>query len=91
MNFMTIPMQATPNQTVAFMMNGSSYYADIKMRGEGLYITLKVDNETVLSNRALLSYAPIGFNLQLADTLGVEDPVYTGLGDRWILIGVTNE
>lgn len=90
MNFLTIPLQATANQIVAFMLNGSSYSAEINMRGEGLYITLKVDNELVLSNRALLSYAPIGYELQLADTLGVEDPVYTGLGSRWILVGAQN-
>lgn len=91
MTFVTVPIIPEPNQSVAFMLNGNSYFADINLRGSGLYITLKVNNETVLSSRALLSYAPIGYGLQLADTLGVEDPVYTGLGDRWILVGLQNE
>lgn len=90
MTFVTIPIQPVPNQSRSFLLNDSAYFIDIKMRGERLYVDVKINGEQVLTERALLSYAPIGYGLQLADTLGEEDPVYTGLGDRWILVGIEN-
>lgn len=88
MTLMTIPLQPIPNQSVSYSLNGASYTIDVETRRERLYITVWNEEGRVLSNRALLSYAPVGFGLQLVDTLGTEDPVYTGLGSRWLLQGL---
>jgi hypothetical protein len=88
MKIMVIPLQPIPNQSVSFPLNGIAYTIDINtLRGE-LYISVWQAGTYVLRNRALRSYAPVGFGLQLADTEGTEDPVYTGLGARWVLLGL---
>lgn len=88
MTLVTIPIQPIPNQSVAYQLNGSFYTIDILTRGEGLYIDVWTADGLSLSSRALLSYAPVGFGLQLVDTQGTDDPVYTGLGSRWLLQGL---
>jgi len=88
MTLMNIPLQPIPNQSVSFLLNGTSYTIDVDTRLENIYISIFQDGEYVLRNRALRAYAPVGFDLQLADTLGTDDPVYTGLGSRWLLMGL---
>jgi len=88
MTLMNIPLQPIPNQSVSFLLNGASYTIDVDTRLEEIYISIFQEGQYVLRNRALRAYAPVGFNLQLADTLGTDDPVYTGLGSRWLLMGL---
>ncbi len=88
MTLMNIPLQAIPNQSVSYVMNGTEYTVEVETRLDSLYISVFQAGQYVLYNRALRSYAPVGFGLQLADTLGEDDPVYTGLGDRWLLMGL---
>jgi len=88
MTLMNIPLQPVPNQSVSFLLNGTSYTIDVDTRLENIYISIFQEGQYVLRNRALRAYAPVGFNLQLADTLGTDDPVYTGLGSRWLLMGL---
>jgi len=88
MTLLNIPLQPIPNQSVSFLLNGTSYTIDVDTRLENIYISIFQDGEYVLRNRALRAYAPVGFDLQLADTLGTDDPVYTGLGSRWLLMGL---
>lgn len=88
MTLMTIQLQPIPNQSASYSLNGVSYTIDVEDRRGGLYITVWEGSVRVLSNRALLSYAPVGFGLQLVDTIGTEDPMYSGLGSRWLLQGL---
>lgn len=88
MTLVVIPVQPIPNQSVSFVLNDTGYTVDIDTLRGGLYISVWQAGAYVLRNRALLSYAPVGFGLQLVDTLGTEDPDYTGLGDRWLLMGL---
>lgn len=88
MTLMVIPLQAIPNQSVSYVLNDTAYTIDINTRRDELYISVWQGGDYVLRNRALRSYAPVGFGLQLADTEGTEDPVYTGLGSRWVLLGL---
>jgi hypothetical protein len=88
MTLMNIPLQPIPNQTVSFLLNGTSYTIDVDTRLENIYISIFQEGQYVLRNRALRAYAPVGFDLQLADTLGTDDPIYTGLGSRWLLMGL---
>jgi len=88
MTLQVIPLQAIPNQSVSFMLNETAYTIDVdSMRGD-LYISVWRAGAYVLRNRALRSYAPVGFDLQLIDSQGTEDPEYTGLGERWFLFGL---
>lgn len=88
MSLVVVPLQPIPNQSVSFMLNNTAYTVDVdSMRGE-LYISVWRAGEYVLRNRALRSYAPVGFGLQLVDSEGTEDPGYTGLGTRWFLLGL---
>jgi len=88
MTLMNIPLQPIPNQSVSFLLNGTSYTIDVDTRLENIYISIFQEGQYVLRNRALRAYAPVGFDLQLADTLGTDDPIYTGLGSRWLLMGL---
>jgi hypothetical protein len=88
MTLMNIPLQPIPNQSVSFTLNDESYTVEVNTLRENIYISVFRAGGYVLRNRALRSYAPVGFGLQLADTLGTDDPVYTGLGTRWLLMGL---
>lgn len=88
MTLLNIELQPIPNQTASFMLNGIPYRIDVETRLENIYISILQFGQYVLRNRALRSYAPVGFDLQLADTLGTDDPKYTGLGSRWLLMGL---
>lgn len=88
---MIVPLQSVPNQSVSFPFDGSSNTVEIMTRNGGLYLTLWRDDEYVLHNRALRSYAPVGFGLILVDTQGLDDPVYEGLGERWKLMVFEDE
>jgi hypothetical protein len=88
MTLMNIPLQPIPNQSVSFVLNDESYTIDVETRLENIYISIFRAGAYVLRNRALRAYAPVGFDLQLADTLGTDDPEYTGLGSRWLLMGL---
>lgn len=88
MTLMNIPLQPIPNQSVSFPLNGATYTIEVDTLLENIYISVIQGGQYVLRNRALRAYAPVGFGLQLADTLGTDDPVYTGLGSRWLLMGL---
>lgn len=78
-----IPLEAIPNQRVTFTANEASFAAEIVTRDGDMYISLWRNTIAVLHNRALRSYAPIGFGMIMVDLDGLEDPVFTGLGSRW--------
>lgn len=80
-----IPLQPVPSQTVSYMLDEIPHTITIQARIEGLYLTLWRDGEYVIHNRALRSFAPVGYGLQLVDTQGEDDPKYEGLGARWLL------
>lgn len=88
MTLMIIPVQPIPNQSVSFLLNSLAYTVDVETLRGALYISIWRAGEYVLRNRALRSYAPVGFGIQLVDTEGTEDPEYSGLGSRWLLMGL---
>jgi hypothetical protein len=83
-----IQLQPIPNQSTSFLLNGLPYTIDVDTRLDVPYISVFISGAYVLRNRALRSYAPIGFGLQMVDTLGTDDPEYTGFGSRWLLFGL---
>jgi hypothetical protein len=88
MTLVNIPLQPIPNQSVEFVLNNTSYKVEVNTLNDDVYISILQGGQYVLNNRALRAYAPVGFDLQLADTEGDDDPVYTGLGARWLLMGL---
>ena len=65
----------------------------------GIYVDLYVNNELIIGGvigqdlNLIVRYAYLGFigDLCFYDTQGVDDPYYTGLGDRWQLIYLSPE
>lgn len=80
-----IPLRAVPNQSLVARPGGDVYAIDIVTRRGRLYITVRVNGETIVRNRALLSYAPIEGNLMLVDNAGISDPDWQQLGQRFLL------
>lgn len=81
-----IPLNAIPNQRVSFTTNAATHVVEINTRLSEMFISVWRSGEPVLRNRALRAFAPIGYGIVLVDTEGVADPVYTGLGSRWLLL-----
>lgn len=84
-----IPLQAIPNQIVTTMIDGKRHDIELVSRNGGLYVTLAIDGEIELMNRAVRSYAPITDNLVMVNTDGLhEEPGYQGLGEKFLLLVV---
>lgn len=84
-----IPLQAIPNQVVTTTIDAKRHDIEITSRNGGLYMTLVIDGEIELVNRAVRSYAPITDNLIMVNTDGLhEEPNYQGLGEKFLLLVV---
>lgn len=80
-----IPLRAVPNQSLVARPGGQVYALDIVTRRGKLYITVRVNGETIARNRSLLSFVPIEGDLMLVDNSGNSDPTYQQLGQRFLL------
>lgn len=81
-----VPLNPVPNQRVSFPVNGATHVVEINTLLGEMFISVWRGGASVLRNRALRSFAPVGYGLVLVDTEGLADPVYTGLGNRWLLL-----
>ncbi len=90
----TIPLKQVPNQTIRTTLGGQSCQINIYTLSTGLYLDLLVNGAAILTggiceNRNLIvREAYLGFigDLAFMDTQGAQDPQYTGLGERWVLL-----
>ena len=80
-----IPLQAVHNQRLSFRLENAVNTITIESRNGNLYLSLSQNGERVIINRALKSFAPMGYGLQLVDLEGAEDPTYDKLGTRFQL------
>jgi hypothetical protein len=89
-----VPTQPVPNQTFSVLVGGQSCQITLATRSDGLfYFSLAVNNTPVVENvtcenaNRLVRYAYLGFigDFWFLDQQGTDDPVYTGLGSRWLL------
>ena len=80
-----IPLRAVPKQSLIARPGGQVYAIDIVTRRGRLYITVRVNGETIARNRSLLSFAPIEGDLLLVDNDGNSDPNWQQLGQRFLL------
>lgn len=87
-----IPVQAVPNQTFSILLAGQSCQITLSTRLYGLYFSLSVNNEPLVSNivcqdrNPLIRYPYYGFigDFFFIDTQGADDPVYSAFGSRYL-------
>jgi hypothetical protein len=88
-----VPVQAVPNQTISILLANQSCQITLSTRFFGLYMDLSVSNTPVRAGvvcqdrNRLIRYQYLGFlgDFWFLDTQGTSDPVYTGIGSRYLL------
>lgn len=89
-----IPLQATASQVTNVVLGGQNCQLFIYQKDQGLFVDINVNGTNLvmgviardvvpLMNREYESFAG---NLMFVDTQGSSDPDYTGLGDRFGLV-----
>lgn len=87
-----IPVQSVPNQTFSILLANQPCQITLTTRSRGLYADLVIANEPLRlgvkceNKNRLIRYGYLGFigDLWFFDTQGSLDPVYTGLGSRYL-------
>ena len=90
----SIPLNAVSNQTLTVNLNRQQCKINLYQRNGNLYFDLSVDGKNILKTVLCLnytslinkSYVEFTGNLYFVDTTGSNDPEYTGLGTRYLLI-----
>jgi len=92
-----IPLQATPNQTVAVQLSGQSCTLNVYQKSTALYMDVFVNDVLIIGgvicqniNRIVRS-TYLGFigDFAFVDTQGDLDPYYAGIGSRYYLMYFT--
>jgi hypothetical protein len=92
-----IPLAAVPSQSLRIVLAGQNCTINVYQKSEGVFFDLSLDATrvvvAVLANDAgfLVCRQYEGFkgNLCFVDTQGKNDPDYTGLGGRYVLVYLT--
>ena len=92
-----VPLATTEAQTLNIVLNNQICQINVYQKFYGVFVDLYVNNTLIIGgviaqnlNRIVIS-AYLGFkgDLMFLDTEGDDDPDWTGLGTRWILIYIT--
>jgi hypothetical protein len=91
-----IPLVAVPAQSLSVTLGTQRCAIAVYQKSTGLYFDLSVAGFPVVAgivcrnrvNLVRLSYAAFVGNLAFVDTMGSDDPDYTGLGSRFQLVYV---
>lgn len=91
---MQIPISALPNQSFQVQLANQPCTIDISQTAYGLFFGLYVGSTQIITSvicenlNRLVRSVYLGFigDFVFLDTQGSDDPVYTGLGTRWLLI-----
>ena len=89
-----IPIQPIPSQSVSVVLNGQNCQINIYQKGQLVFIDLNSNGVDIVTGVLAHNVNPLvcikytGFlgNLTFVDTQGNDDPQYTGLGTRYVLI-----
>ena len=90
----TVSVQAIPNQTMQAQLGAQAVTINVYQFTFGLFMDVLLGGTKIAScipcqnlNR-IVRYAYLGFvgDFIWFDTQGSDDPVYTGLGSRWLLL-----
>ena len=90
----TIAVQAIPNQTMQAQLGTQAVTLNIYQQTFQLAMDVLVSGSEVancipcLNLNRIVRYSYLGFSGDFAwfDTQGSDDPIYTGLGSRWLLL-----
>lgn len=86
-----IPLAVTPSQAVKIILNGQNCDISIYQKTTGLFCDLSIDSAVVwqgavcINNMPICNYDYLPFigKLTFYDTLGLENPDYTGFASRF--------
>jgi hypothetical protein len=89
-----IPLNATPSQSMSVNLAGQDCRFSVYQRSTGVYLDLFVSNNPIIQgvlcrDRSLLvrdTYLGLAGDLAFTDTQGLNDPEYSGLGGRFLLV-----
>lgn len=89
-----IPLRAVPSQSLSVVLAGQSCQVNVYEKSTGMYLDLFVNHQPIVTtalchDRVRLvreDYRGFVGDLAFIDRRGNADPVYTGLGDRFILV-----
>jgi hypothetical protein len=90
----TIPLSSVSSQTFNVQLGTQSCLINVYQKSTGLYFDLTLNSNQIISSMICLNLVGLvresylGFTGQLFffDTQGTDDPDYTGLGTRYILV-----
>ena len=88
-----IPIQNLPNQTLQLALNNQQCQINVYQLNTGLYCDLYVSGNLIIAGvicqdrNRIVRDLYLGFigDLCFIDIQGTSDPIYTGLGDRYVL------
>lgn len=91
---MTIPTSPAPSQALSVTLAGQNCKINLYQKDALMYLDLFVDGAPIVQAAVcrdrvnLIRQAYLGFigGLAICDTQGVNDPAYTGMGSRFLLI-----
>jgi len=91
---MQIPLRAVPSQTLNILLGGQSCTINVYQKTHGLYLDLLLAGVAICTtvlchDRVKLvrgTYQGFVGDLSFVDTMGTNDPYYTGLGTRYQLV-----
>jgi hypothetical protein len=89
----TVTLKPVPSQTVNVLLNNQATTVNVYQKGDWLFCDLLVNNAVIIGGvicqnaNLIVRDAYLGFvgDIAFFDLQGETDPVYTGLGSRYIL------
>ena len=89
-----VPLLATPSQSISVQLGGQACTLDIYQKSTGVFMDVYVNDALIIGGVAcenknrIVHSTYLGFigDLAFFDTQGADDPDYTGMGTRWILL-----
>jgi hypothetical protein len=91
---LVVPLQAVPSQAIAVTLAGQACKIAVAQRRTGMFVDLYVNDAAIITGviaqnaNRIVRDTYLGFigDLAFFDTLGAQDPDYTGLGTRYVLM-----
>jgi hypothetical protein len=91
-----IPLKPVANQSLTYVDNNLIFNIKLYTMSDYLYFDLGVNGTTITQTTICRNIAPLikqrylGYrgNFAFLDTQGQSDPVYTGLGSRFVLLSL---
>ena len=92
-----VPLQPVPSQTVSVALGGKDCQLNVYQKSTGMFMDVYSAGALIIGGVICLNYnriirdAYLGFigDFTFYDLQGATDPVYTGLGSRYVLAYLT--